>query len=321
MILVISEEQDISSDNFMEWCHYKGTDVIRINQSESAHVLHNIVLDDQCNISLNIKGKLIALDSIQCVWFRRGLVTHESAAAQKGFADIEPNQSIREYFKNEANTIDEFVTHTLRQKKSLSYPYNYNANKLIVLKTAIGVGLKVPKTVITKNAEDVFKQLNDREFITKPIQDSVGIKYQQYSFYPVPRRVKKDDQNIPPRFYYSKFQSLINSKYELRVFFIKDQYYASAQFSNATGLRSEYRRMQTDRVVPYILPADVLDKLKKLNKISGFDCGSIDMLVDDKDDHYFLEINPVGQYDFMSIVCNYNLDLELLNHFTNEGTF
>lgn len=43
--------------------------------------------------------------------------------------------------------------------------------------------------------------------------------------------------------------------------------------------------------------------MKKMN----LDTGSIDMIVTPELEYVFLEVNPVGQYDMVSVPCNYHL--------------
>lgn len=38
------------------------------------------------------------------------------------------------------------------------------------------------------------------------------------------------------------------------------------------------------------------------------DSGSIDMIVDSSLTYYFLEVNPIGQFEMVSMPCNYNLE-------------
>lgn len=50
----------------------------------------------------------------------------------------------------------------------------------------------------------------------------------------------------------------------------------------------------------------------------GLNTGPIDLIRGLDDKYYFLEINPVGQYGFISKPCNYDIDYEIFNFLTNE---
>ncbi len=319
MILVITQEGDLSADNFIEWCHYLGKAVVRINENESTNLVEHITFDNDCNILLTIKGQTFNLAQIESVWFRRGTLQHISKAEYLGFDNLEDTNSITEYFQNEGKTISEFIIHVLKQKRSLNHPGSYNSNKLITLKTAQEVGLNIPKTIIVQHLADVKRHFEDKPVLTKSIQDAITVQYEDHSFSPYLSIGKVDELPIPVHFYYSKFQTLIEAKYELRIFFVADEYYACAHFTTARNKKANPDRLGVSREVPYTLPGDVIEKLKKLNAALGFNSGSIDMLVDESGAYYFLEINPVGQYDAMSGFCNYYLDLKILNFLTNEA--
>lgn len=50
-----------------------------------------------------------------------------------------------------------------------------------------------------------------------------------------------------------------------------------------------------------------------MNKIN-LNCGSIDILVDNNLNYFFLEVNPVGQFGMVSFPCNYNLENHIANY-------
>ena len=59
------------------------------------------------------------------------------------------------------------------------------------------------------------------------------------------------------------------------------------------------------------LPKRIKESLIMLSKETGINSGSIDMIVDHKDNFYFLEINPVGQFEWVSYFCNYGIEQEI----------
>lgn len=80
MLLVLSEEIDISTDKFMEWCEYHNKDVIRLNVSRES--INNLCLvkitDDNIDIQFDFKGVKVNLNDIESIWFRRGELKHLS---------------------------------------------------------------------------------------------------------------------------------------------------------------------------------------------------------------------------------------------------
>ena len=82
----------------------------------------------------------------------------------------------------------------------------------------------------------------------------------------------------------------------------------------------DFRNYDTEnpnRTVPYKLSNKMNEKIDNLMKLLGLNTGSIDILVDKNLNHYFLEVNPVGQFGMVSYPCNYNLEEKISNFLTN----
>ena len=43
--------------------------------------------------------------------------------------------------------------------------------------------------------------------------------------------------------------------------------------------------------------------------------GSLDIIVDKEDNYIFLEVNPVGQFDFFRKTCNYHIERDIAKYF------
>jgi glutathione synthase/RimK-type ligase-like ATP-grasp enzyme len=75
-----------------------------------------------------------------------------------------------------------------------------------------------------------------------------------------------------------------------------------------------YNEKKPNRFVPFKLPAEIDQKIRLLFKKIGLNTGSVDMIVDQQDNYYFLEINPVGQFGMVSQPCNYFLEKQVALH-------
>lgn len=311
MILVIGNEDDISTDYFMEWCHYLGIAVTRLNEDWADNLTESIYLDkDNLDIVFDTGATPLRLSSIDAVWFRRGHLWHGSPTQDSNSFTGKDKERLQAYLENESTTLNDFVLFCLRQKKCLNDPAHYNANKLLALYKARAAGLNIPQTLITTSLQDIDRYYPaGTPLITKALQDAYKITLEGLVFSPVIHHLKRNDNTIPGHFYYSKFQQAITPKYELRIFFIEDRFYAGAIFPAPEGDEAG-----SGRVVPFQLPEPVQEKLKLFNRSMQCNSGSIDMIVDHEDRFYFLEINPVGQYDFLSKHCNYYLDREIALH-------
>ena len=63
--------------------------------------------------------------------------------------------------------------------------------------------------------------------------------------------------------------------------------------------------------MPIDIPNEIVCKLQLLMKELVLESGSIDMIVTPDDKYVFLEVNPVGQFDYVGKRCNYQLDKEI----------
>ncbi|NJO18575.1 MAG: hypothetical protein HC877_23460 [Thioploca sp.] len=66
--------------------------------------------------------------------------------------------------------------------------------------------------------------------------------------------------------------------------------------------------MKPNRNVPFQLPDNIINRLRKLTQELNLNTSSIDLIYDLDDELVFLEVNPSGQFDMVSHPCNYKLD-------------
>jgi hypothetical protein len=88
--------------------------------------------------------------------------------------------------------------------------------------------------------------------------------------------------------------------------------YAIMIFNPNASLPVDYREGYRDHSYkPYSLPIGIKNKIcllmDRLNLVSG----SIDMIIDLNNELYFIEVNPQGQYDWVSVYGNYELDKKI----------
>jgi glutathione synthase/RimK-type ligase-like ATP-grasp enzyme len=201
------------------------------------------------------------------------------------------------------------------------------------LSLAKKVGFRIPDTLITNKKEEVLSFFNSKQkgIIAKavgvgiPIKNIDGYHYYQIVF------TKKLTINILSenldsiRFCPSIFQEYIEKDIEIRTFFVDNEYYSMAIFSqNDNKTAIDYRNYNVEkpnRNVPFELPNEILLKLKKFAKKINCTTGSIDLILNKDSEFIFLEINPMGQYHWLSENCNYYIDkkiAEILIEKSNE---
>ena len=80
-----------------------------------------------------------------------------------------------------------------------------------------------------------------------------------------------------------------------------------------------YNRVKPNRNVPYKLPQDVEDKICLFMDASGLDTGSIDIIKSTDGRYVFLEVNPCGQFDWLSGNCNYYIEQKIAHYLMQSG--
>ena len=69
-----------------------------------------------------------------------------------------------------------------------------------------------------------------------------------------------------------------------------------------------YNREKPNRNVPFKLPDKIKNQILDFINITRLNTGSIDLIYSKENDFVFLEVNPVGQFGWVSKYCNYYLE-------------
>jgi len=69
-----------------------------------------------------------------------------------------------------------------------------------------------------------------------------------------------------------------------------------------------YNEKKPNRNTPFNLPEDIQKKIVILMESVGLITGSLDLILTNKNEFVFLEINHAGQFGMVSFPCNYYLE-------------
>lgn len=315
MILILSEQTDTTTDIVCSWLKYYGCNYLRINE-ENAHNLGVEVRFEggQLEVLYADSSNVYDLSDIEICWYRRGFLRFH-VEKQLPHANDSTNESIVRFLNNEGRTLENFLYHSLGKKVSINHPSNYNFNKLIALHEATDIGFKIPNTLLCRHSADLKKFVDENgSCITKSIQDIMPIRYGNRNLSAGKIERVEKCKFAHSDYWYSLFQKEINKRYELRIFYWLGKMYTMAIFSQLDPDSTlDFREVDVNgahpnRMVPYKLPRIVRLKIDKLMKKLNLESGSIDMIVTPDNEYYFLEVNPVGQFNFVSELCNYYIE-------------
>ncbi len=314
-VRIFSHKRDISTNNVIDWLINFGCICERINNI-SISTANEITF----SIPLNEKNK-IGIAEINSVWFRKNWFYHSELKD----ADL----LVKGHLKEELDTFQAAIFKIYQRSQSIKVlgtngttDFYCGINKQYVLFEANELGINIPPTIVSNSVKEIkaFKDYYG-SIISKPISDPIFLwgYNSSYSMY-----TAEIDDSIPniERCFPTMFQKKIDKNIEIRSFFIDGKFYSSAIFSQ-TDLKTvedfrNYNDSQPNRNVPYKLPVVISNKLKKLMKILKLNTGSIDLILSNDGEYYFLEVNPVGQFGMVSNPCNYHLDKIIAEYLKNE---
>ncbi|MFK7748512.1 MAG: hypothetical protein AB8B65_08985 [Kordia sp.] len=223
---------------------------------------------------------------------------------------------------NQINAIGEYVYNARFTKHSVGSFFNSSRNnKIENLRIAKNVGLLIPDTWILNHKNDLIKIVKKHRVICKSTNSDLTVKdgnFRYGNFGPIEVN-EKLLESISERFTLSLFQKYIDKLFEIRIFYWAGRMWSMAIFSqNDTQTTLDYRAhngKKPTRMIPFKLPKTIETMIIEFMNKGGFMTGSIDMIYSKEKEYYFLEINPVGQFNFLSFNCNFNIEKEIANYF------
>lgn len=304
MILISSSIYELTTNYVINWVDFFNKKYLRVNIEDNYILRFKINKIEIVNNALKSSNYLCEFKSF---WHRRGNIIYKT----RGIPNDNP------IIIKQDEVVNEFINHLLVKKNSIGNFHTSEPNKLIVLSVAKNVGLKIPKSFIIETKNELRNLVKkEKSLITKTINGSSVFKFSNKTGIIYTNKISNEElEGINSFFFPSLIQIEIEKKYELRVFFLDDKFWTMAIFSQKDEqTKGDYRRYNQEkenRNVPYALPKDIEKKLKQLMGILGLNTGSIDLIVSLKNEYYFLEVNPIGQFGNVSFNCNYYLEKEV----------
>lgn len=308
MVVIISEENDITTNLIVEWCIGYDIPCKRINANDYTKFSLEITNESE-DVRLNEQK----LPSKKIFFNRRGKI---NILPQVNLKD----KCLFNYLKRETDSIDKSLELHFRAKNSYTGSYlkeveNYKISHLLNAKKA---GLKIPPTLITNTKKELVLFYNTyKPIITKDIRYPYNHQKKANKYSSIGTHEVKEDMlaNLKEDFFPMLVQQKIEKKFEIRAFVFQAELYAMAIFSqNSPETKLDYRNFDINkptRTTPFIIPDSIQEKIFDFMRISDLDTGSIDLIVDTNNQYIFLEINPQGQIDWLSKNCNYYIEKEI----------
>lgn len=310
MVLILSEENDFSTNDVIDWLIYYRIKFVRINSNDQIKL--NYLCSDVFEICC--KKQIINSINIDSVWYRRGNFFFDLTTKR--------NNIFINYNHEENKVIKSHIHNILSLKRSLNNFNFSDENKLDILSEAKKLGLNTSNYLVTQSKDvlqDFFKE-HKQKVISKALKRPFnlitddGIRYHTYTYF----LKEKDIEKLPDTFNPTFFQEALDKKYEVRTFYMTGDFYSMAIFSqNNKKTKFDYRHYDQhlpNRNTPYKLPDSYKKGLDKLLRRFSLNSASMDIIVSTKGEFFLIDVNPIGQFGMTSIPCNYNLEKKIARY-------
>ncbi|MEC5395935.1 hypothetical protein [Bergeyella sp. RCAD1439] len=308
MILIISRDGDTTTDLVIDWLLEYNLPFLRVNDD----FYYNICMDFQDFSASTIYD--IKISDISVIWFRKNTFLLNKSDQENIIKQLD--KSIITFSNNEIVEFRKYFFWKLSEIKSIKWLTNPNKiteNKLIQMDVARSVGLRVPKTFVITRKKDLLNFTSNSVGIVKPIVNCIHPVIDGKGVIMKTCIVDRKTEDTPITFPISLVQNLIEKLFEIRVFYIDNEFFATKVVEEENN-EIDHRvniAMNKTRFENYLLPNDIKNKLRALFETFDLNCSSVDLLVDKNGDYYFLEINPTGQFTYHSIFNNTYLEKKI----------
>ncbi|OCA70167.1 grasp-with-spasm system ATP-grasp peptide maturase [Chryseobacterium arthrosphaerae] len=299
MILIISNNNEITTTEVIKWLLKLGKSFIRVHEDE----IFDIKIREK-RIYIESLRNSFFIDEITSIWYRRGGLKFNRL--------LYKNEAINLNMNEYQHWLEDYIMKVLESKKHINKQSNSDINKLLVLEEAQKTGLDIPSYFLADTTDDVIlnktiiKTIGGNPRMEDILKDSSGMMYTTVI-----------QENEDESFFITFFQEKIEKDYEIRSFYLNGKIWSMAIFSqNDDQTKVDFRKYndkKPNRKVPYRLPKNIEQKIHLLMQSLDLNSGSLDFIKSGSK-YYFLEVNPVGQFLGMSVLCNYLLEKEIAEY-------
>jgi len=322
MILILSSSNDLSTIEVTNWLHYYNVR-FKVVYPEDLFRNINILNFSRSTIADFWKEKIqCELNEVSAVWCRKWPISRMFKSTNSDLSD-KNNEKLNIATIEEIRVLNDLLLSVFPQEIVINHFNNPKISKLHQLLTARDCGLKIPETHIVSSKKVIKENLN-KEIIAKSMNESLGLSDNEKFYSSYTSRVNSDLISAK-EFVPSLVQEEIKKKYEVRSFIIGRSFFSMAIFSQENEQTEVdfrvYDRTKPNKIASYNLPSQLKEKIILFMNRLNLKTGSVDFIVDTNNVHYFLEVNPFGQFGMVSKPNNYNLEQEIAKYLINYEVY
>lgn len=273
-VLILTQPFDVTADGVVEELDRRGVPVFRCNPGDFPRDLTLVAdLGVGWTGGLHLPDRQVRLDEIGCAWYRRptafefpgGLNTEEHRWAQ---------HEARRAVGGILAALPRWLNHPCDIARSEYKP--------VQLQMARTVGLTVPPTLITNDAEAARRFAKEHDQIVYKPLSSAGVSEESCYKLVYANRLTADDITDTVSVTAHLFQRWVEKAYEVRL--------------TVVDWRTDYDNL---RYTVVDVPGDVRDHVRGLLDLLILRFAALDFVVTPSGEWVFLEANPNGQFAWL----------------------
>lgn len=291
-VLIIAPPDDVHADGVAAILRRMGVHPLRVDLGDFPAALQ---------ISLEfpeLEGSYIRTTSGESVWLRNLLSFWWRRPRQPAIDPAVLGKTERQFSRiNSQHCIDSFASIVDCLVVNDIWAQRRAERKAYQLRHATSLGLLIPQTIVTNDPGAVAATAGRGKCLvykslekvvgaadgTKPFTEDDLARLDQLKFAPV------------------IFQEFVEPGYDLRLTYVAGEIFTAKLVSEFPETRYDIRLDLHPTITPYDLDEEIEKKIRSLMKNLGLVFGTIDMRVDADGNHFFLEVNPAGQWIYVEL--------------------
>jgi len=322
MVLIVTNRSDLTSDYIVKEIRQRGLDFIRLNTEEfPTNIIGSIEFKKREILNVlyfKDRERLADFSKITSVYYRRPV----SPVPDMRII----NEDVRNFCVKECYDFLRGVWYSI-DAFWISPPENIRIaeHKIYQLKVAKKLNFLLPCTLITNNPDDVlqFYKNSHNGIIIKPLYSGYIESKDDPKVIYTTIVEKKDLLNlIDIELVPSIYQANINKLFDLRVTVVGTKVFSvKIEIKDKSETIPDWRYCEIDSLKHsiYQLPENLKRKCIRLVRELGLEFGAIDFAIDQMGNHYFLEINPNGQWAWLEELLNLPISRTIVDHLLNNS--
>lgn len=301
MILVVTNTQDTTVDYTLPKWAAMGTSFFRLDTDRFVtgyDVTYRTSPNETWRLRCRDDGTSAVFSQITGVWYRRPV--------PPVIGIVGADAGIEADFSTEARRTYESIVASLRDVPWVSSPLHIHAaeDRLAQLRTARRLGLAIPPTLITNEPDELLAFVSENgPCVVKSLYGGLyATAKDTLLLYTSPLTPHDLERSETVRNFPIVCQKLLQKRYELRATVVRDRVFAvkiDSQAHPETQLDWRVQNCELACTSPILLSEELSQACVRL--VNAFDIAfaSMDIVVAKDDTHYFLDLNPNGQWAWL----------------------